>query len=69
MKEAELKAFLAGKGIEVDDCPDINSLIDRAAATEEAWSAKSAAAACQGGRCAAQALRSGLDADAAAEGL
>lgn len=37
MRTRELKAFLQGKGIYVDDCFDADSLIERAAATETEW--------------------------------
>ncbi|CAE7171182.1 unnamed protein product [Symbiodinium pilosum] len=41
MKTRELKAFLKKKGIFVDDCFDTDSLIQRAAATEEDWGSSS----------------------------
>lgn len=37
MKTRELKAFLKKRGVLVDDCFDMDSLIQRAAATEEDW--------------------------------
>eukprot|EP00435_Cladocopium_sp_Y103_P049996 s2001_g15.t1 len=37
MKTRELKAFLKKRGVQVDDCFDMDSLIQRAAATEEDW--------------------------------
>eukprot|EP00438_Fugacium_kawagutii_P019631 Skav232804 [mRNA] locus=scaffold614:410446:414504:- [translate_table: standard] len=37
MKTRELKAFLKQKGVQVEDCFDMDSLIQRAAATEEDW--------------------------------
>eukprot|EP00439_Symbiodinium_sp_Y106_P063131 s4715_g9.t1 len=40
MKTRELKAFLKKNGVFVDDCFDMDSLIQRASATEEDWGRK-----------------------------
>ncbi|CAE7691231.1 unnamed protein product [Symbiodinium sp. CCMP2456] len=40
MKTRELKAFLKNNGVFVDDCFDMDSLIQRASATEEDWGRK-----------------------------
>lgn len=40
MKTRELKAFLKKNGVFVDDCFDMDSLIQRASATEEDWARK-----------------------------